>query len=225
MKICTWNLMRPSERSVLRNETFLNELRMCDADIFILTETNSLINPGSDYHFKSTTELPASFEGLSYARGENRAAIYSKFPFGRNFETADEYTSVCSEVLIPGGSLIIYATIIGVTGGKDTRFQGEFIKQKQDILQLSIYDNICIAGDFNISFSGYTYPGHAIVNEANQFFEDLNLDILTRNFEDSPDHIAISNAFIKQYSGIESLQKTFDKKITDHSLVSLILLP
>ena len=37
--------------------------------------------------------------------------------------------------------------------------------QKDDICKLSAGNNICVAGDFNISFSGYVYPGIQVQNE------------------------------------------------------------
>ena len=223
MKICTWNLMRPTNRTVLRNNIFHNTIKTANPDILILTETNSNINPGVNYFSSSTTELPADFENLAYEDGENRVTIYSKFPFGRHFKTCDEYTSVCSEVLSLNGSLIIYATIIGVTGGKDKRFVKEFINQKEDISKLSLENDICVAGDFNISFSGFPYPSHSVIKEAEDFFENVGLKILTANNLNSPDHIAISKSFIKD-SSLESSELPFERKITDHSFITTTLL-
>lgn len=221
MKIATWNLMRPTEGTLSRNLFFHKILEKCDADILVLTETNSVIDPGKRYFSRSTKKLPKKIEDFTYSKGENRASIFSKFPFGRNLKTYDEYTSVCSEVLTPYGPLILYATIIGVTGGKNERFVLDFESQKADISDLK--GHLCIAGDFNISFSGYAYPGLNKISEANQSFESLNIQILTRDLPGSPDHIAISRSFIKnrpfQFSALPT-----HKKQSDHNLV-LVDLP
>jgi hypothetical protein len=220
MKMATWNLMRPTERTASRNEIFLEELRNSNADILVLTETNSMINPGDGYFSRSTRELPAEFEGFKYSKGENRTSIFSKFPFGRDFKTYDEYTSVCSEILTPYGSLIFYATIIGVTGGKDKRFIQDFENQKSDIDKLA--GDICIAGDFNISFSGYPYPSRETINQANIYFETQGMEILTKELADCPDHISISKNYLKNCE-IKIEKGKLDKKISDHILVTVNL--
>ncbi len=49
MKIATWNLERPNDSSKSRNTKIIESLNEVDADILILTETNTIINPGSAY--------------------------------------------------------------------------------------------------------------------------------------------------------------------------------
>lgn len=220
MKIATWNLMRPTERTVSRNEIFLEELRNSNADILVLTETNSVINPGAGYFSRSTKELPAEFEGFKYSKGENRTSIFSKFLFGRDFKTYDEYTSVCSEILTPYGRLIFYATIIGVTGGKDKRFVQDFESQKSDINKLA--GDICVVGDFNISFSGYPYPSRETINQANIYFETQGMQILTKELADCPDHISITKSYL-QNCKTQKTKGAVDKKISDHALVTINL--
>lgn len=224
MKIVTWNLMRPTDKTVLRNDIFHTTIKDINPDILVLTETNICINPGCEYFSRSTTRLPQYFGGYEYADGENRTTIYSKFPFGRNFKTADEYTSVCAEIFLLNEILTIYATIIGITGGKDGRFREDFNKQMEDIRKISADKNILVVGDFNISFSGYIYPSKKVQNEANVFFEDIRLEILTRGNAGSPDHIAISKSFIGE-SSFQYSQIAVDKKLTDHSIVTATLLP
>ena len=50
MKILTWNLERPKKA----NQDILEKLAELDADVLILTETNSAINPGEKYSFVAT---------------------------------------------------------------------------------------------------------------------------------------------------------------------------
>ena len=222
LKIVTWNLMRPNLKTQSRNTFFHETLRNVDADIIVLTETNELINLGSNYFLSKTKQLPKNHEGFSYSEGENRTTIYSKFPFTRHFNTYDEYTAICSEVLTPFGHLIIYGTITGVTGGLDNRFRYDYEKQSIDIIEIGQKGNILVAGDFNTAFSGYPYPSHAIINEVDNFFEDNAIAVLTRNISDTVDHIAFSQQFLVNLK-FETERLTFDKKITDHNLVSVTL--
>ena len=222
LKIVTWNLMRPNTKTYNRNSVFHETLRSLDADIIVLTETNGLMDLGNDYFLSKTKALPSDHEGFPYSDGENRTTIYSKYPFTRHFNTYDEYTAVCSEVLTPFGHLIIYGTIMGVTGGKDSRFKSDFEKQMMDIVAISQNGSTCVAGDLNITLSGYAYPSHAIINDVNDFFEDNAIEILTRNISDTVDHIAISQQFLVNLN-FETERLPFDKKITDHNLVIVTL--
>ena len=212
--------MRPTDRTTSRNQFFLETLKKSDPDILVLTETNSIIDPGSEYDSRSTKELPKQFEGFSYSNGENRATIFSKFSFGKDFKTYDDYTSVCSEILTPFGPLTFYATIIGVTGGKDARFAYDFEKQKADINKLK--GNLCVIGDFNISFSGYPYPSREKIIQAREFFEIQEIQILTEGLSDCPDHIAISKAFMKNCN-FQLFQGDLNKKQSDHTLITINL--
>ena len=219
MRITTWNLMRPNARTTDRNQYFLDTIQKSNSDIIILTETNDLIDPGKDYESASSLPLPASFESFNYAEGEKRVSVYSKYPFGESFEVSDPYTSVCREISTPWGALIFYATIIGVTGGKDERFKKELIGQQNDILHLAKTNRLCVAGDYNISFSGYPYPSRNVGEEFAAFLADNNLNLLTKEIADVPDHIAISGNFLEDCQYLSS-RMVIDQKISDHHLVT-----
>ena len=222
MKIVTWNLMRPTYRTESRNTLFLSEIKNLEADIVVLTETNSIVSLGKPYFSLSSLPLPSTFEELKYFPGENRVSIFSKFPLGRQFETADPYTSICTELITPQGNLIVYGTIIGVTGGKNERFVKEIEDQKEDIRRIINYGNVCVVGDYNISFSGYPYPSEQTAEKFKDFLTQQSLNILTSEIANIPDHIAISAAFpLKLKSPAEV--KIFPKSVTDHSLISLEL--
>jgi hypothetical protein len=79
MKIATWNLERPNDSSKSRNTNIIEELNEVDADILILTETNTIINPGSAYTPFATTSLKLLNQPY-YKKGENRTTIWSKYP-------------------------------------------------------------------------------------------------------------------------------------------------
>ncbi len=222
MKILTWNLKRPNSRTVSRNKEFLDILNGSNADIIVLTETNLQINLGAEYFVRSTLDLAENFEGIDYAKNENRVTIFSKYPFTTDFEVTDPFTTVCSEIITESGPLIIFGTIIGVTGGKDARFTLDFKNLKRDISRLRNYKSFCICGDFNVSFTGYTYPSRVVRNKVSEFLNGISVDILTKNISNSVDHIALSRGFLKGKS-FQSMNQTFDSKLTDHNLVQTIV--
>jgi len=214
--------MRPNYLTEKRNALFLKEIKSLDADIIVLTETNAVISLGKPYFSASSLPLPATFEQIKYSSGENRVSIFSKFTLGRQFETCDPFTSICIELLTPLGNLIVYGTIIGVTGGKDKKFEKALAEQKKDIERIASNGNICIVGDYNISFTGYPYPSKKISEEFKGFLARQSLQLLTSEIPDIPDHIAISEAFAVGL--LPSAQiKQFPKAVTDHSLVSITL--
>lgn len=222
MKIATWNLMRPNSKSVIRNAVYADTLNTIDPDIIILTETNSLISFGNKYFITTTEPLPKIHDDYEYADGENRVTILSKFPFARKFLTADKYTSVCAETSTPFGNLIVYGTIIGFLGGKHESFESDFEKQISDLDEISQHGNLCLGGDMNISFSGYTYPSHIVREKTKKIFERLSLTNLTGHFENCVLHTIISNKFLLNKKATAE-RLAFDKKITDHSLLTVSL--
>ena len=192
MKILTWNLERLKKN---KNEVILSKLTELNADILILTETDSQINLGDKYFSISTQNLFNGYDGIEYRNSENRTTIWTKYKIEKLHETYDNYTSDCAEIETPLGLLNIYGTIIGVFGGKGERFQNDMKMQSLNFENL--VGNICIAGDFNIALSGFTYPSHKARNEINETFEKLNLKCLTFEIIDNVDHIAINKSYCK----------------------------
>lgn len=210
MKILTWNLERLIKD---KNQLILDKLSELDADILILTETNSIINPGEDYSCIATESLSKGYDGIPYKRGENRTTIWTKYKIEKQCKTFDNFTSVCAEIQTALGVLTIYGTIIGAFGGKDERFKTDLKFQSLDFENLS--GNICIAGDFNVYMIGYAYPSHEARKKLNQIFDNLNLQCLTREIADNVDHIVLSHDFIKDKKiNIETWN--LDKKLSDH---------
>ena len=214
--------MRPNSKTLERNKLFFDTLNQIDPDIIILTETNSIIDFGEKYFSVSTTLLPKLVDKYTYKPGENRVTIFSKFPFIRQIQTADSYTSVCAETMTPFGQLIIYGTIIGYLGGLLEPFESDLKKQTLDLTQIAKKGNICFCGDLNIAFSGRAYPNKPIVKNVSDLFDKLALTNLTKDFNDSAIHAVVSNSFLnnKQF---KADRIRFDKKFTDHSLVTITL--
>ena len=67
MKILTWNIERPKAE----NQLILDKLAEYNAEIVILTETNSIINLGKEYSFVATESLRNGYDGIQYKAGEN----------------------------------------------------------------------------------------------------------------------------------------------------------
>ncbi|MDP2688156.1 MAG: endonuclease/exonuclease/phosphatase family protein [Aequorivita sp.] len=191
MKILTWNLERLQKN---RKEAILRIVENQHADILILTETSSEINPGKEYHTIATENLESGYDGITYKAGENRTTIWTKYPIKTQRVTYDKFTSVCVDVETEFGLLTIYGTIIGVFGGKGERFKNDFEKQSKDFVKLE--GNICIAGDMNTTLSGYVYPSHDARNKLKEIIQRMDLCCPTASLDKNVDHILLSNSFV-----------------------------
>lgn len=209
MKILTWNLERPKKA----NQEILDKLAELDADILILTETNSAINPGEKYSFVATKSLEKGFDGIDYKIGENRTTIWSKYQIEREQKTYDNFTSVCVEIETEFGLLKVYGTIIGVFGGIGERFKFDLENQIKDFENLG--SSFCVAGDFNVTFSGRVYPSHDARNKLNSIFDKLELENLTSEIENNVDHIVLSRKFLSNKKWKTEIWNE-DKKLSDH---------
>lgn len=218
MKILTWNL----ERAKKNNQLILDKLAQFNANILILTETNSAINLAKEYSFIATEPLPKNHDGIQYKTGENRTTIWSKYKIKAQYKTFDNFTSVCALIQTPIGLLNIYGTIIGVFGGIGQRFKNDLESQIFDFENISTENPFCIIGDFNVTFSGRTYPSHDARNKLNSVFKRLNLINLTSELENNIDHIVVSKDFIKnKNTKIETWN--LDKELSDHIGICLNL--
>jgi endonuclease/exonuclease/phosphatase family metal-dependent hydrolase len=224
MKIATWNLERPRKSATVKNAKIIESLNKIDADVLILTETNSLIHPGDLYYPFSTTPLAGivSGKGEIYREGENRVTIWTKYPRSQSLKTYDPFTSICMGLDTPLGKLIIYGTVIGIFGNRDKGFDPHLKMQLADWRGLSKLGNICIAGDFNISFADGYYYTKAGRNQIDDCFRELKIDLPTRGILNNIDHIAISDPFL---NSVDRKTETWneDKTLSDHIGVCLTL--
>lgn len=218
MKIATWNLERLIKN---KNQVILDELIEIDADILILTETNSQIHL-DNYNCISTEKLPPLFDGIKYKIGENRTIIWTKYKTTTQHKTFDNFTSVCTDIETPFGLLTVYATIIGVFGGKNQRFENDLQGQLNDFERIFIDKQICISGDFNITFSGYVYPSYKAREQLNTIFNKFQLTNTTATIADNIDHIVLSTDFLKDRKQSIEIWNT-DKKLSDHFGICLTI--
>jgi len=218
MKILTWNV----ERLKHSKKSILDKIEEFKADIIVLTETSSELTLNANYNSKSTKSLNATFDNVTYKLGENRTTIWTKYRILKSHKTFDNFTSVWSEIETEFGILNVYGTIIGVFGGKGTRFETDLNGQLNDFENFDKTASNCIIGDLNIYFSGYAYPSHKAKNTLNQTFERLEMENFTSEIEENVDHIIISKEFVKNKI-IQIETWNLDKKLSDHKGICITI--
>ena len=212
MKILTWNVERLKK---LKNQNLIDIIISFDADILVLTETSSKLDFSKNYKCISTEKLVQNYDGIDYKEEENRTTIWTKYEIVKQNKTFDNFTSISSEIKTEFGVLNIYATIIGVFGGKGERFKNDLKQHLDDFQKFNINEMNCIIGDLNTTFSGYTYPSHQAKNILNDAFQNLKMKNLTSEIENNVDHIIISEKFLENRK-IETKIWNLDKKLSDH---------
>ncbi len=213
MKIATWNVERLQKHRINEVKSILLEI---DADILVLTETGSALDLSAYYNHIKSKELPAFLDNVLYKTGENRTTIWTKFSFKNPISTFDEYTSVCTEIETPSGTLKLYGTIIGIFGGIGARFTIDLENHINDSNLFEKEENNCIIGDLNVFFSGYAYPSHKARSILNDKFNQLKMINLTENIHNSANHIILSEKFINAREITLKIWNE-DKKLSDHT--------
>jgi len=208
MKIATWNLERLKHLKKLDEITAI--LKNLNADILILTETDERVRL-DNYPFQMATSKLSEY----YSESERRVKIYSKYEILRQIETCDDATSCCVELKTGVGNLMVYGTIIGVFGNRRPDFKVDLLRQIDDFKKLSVSQNLCVAGDFNISFADNYYFTKFGREQLNAVFEECEMSNLTNDLTETIDHIAVSRAFLKNVKPV-CQEWNFDKKYSDH---------
>ena len=221
MKIINWNVGRPT---LIKSRQIIDKLIQIDGDIIILTETNSNIILPTNYHCISTDLLPNNHDGINYNAKEKRTSVFSKYPIKNTYKTFDKFTSLCADIETPFGLLTIYATIIGVFGGKGSRFDEDLKHHLFDFDILLPNKHVCIIGDYNIMFNGFKYPSKSARNKMNNVFDKFHLSNLTASLDFCVDHISISNGYIKNKKVHVDDIWNIDKTLSDHIGTSITLL-
>jgi endonuclease/exonuclease/phosphatase family metal-dependent hydrolase len=240
LKIATWNLARPTISNNRKNTAILGALRKVDADIVVLTETNSCINLQHDGYPTcfSTTCLFQSLavDGGEYKQGENRVTIWSTLPGRRRIDMCNSHSAICAEISTAVGKLNVYGTIIGIYGKNrgryepklpGTDFEISLEVQLSDWKRLSRLGDLCIAGDFNQCFGKGPYFTERHRQRILKSLEELEMDVPTVELPNNIDQIAISRSFLNSFR-VTGAPETWhdniaDKKTTDHQGVFLTL--
>jgi endonuclease/exonuclease/phosphatase family metal-dependent hydrolase len=217
MKIINFNIERLLILSKLK--PIVQLIKSYDADLIVLTETNStLIDLGEDYFKYHTAPLSRNQDNVNFYRaGENRVSIYTKYPIKSIIQTINEFTCLAIEIETDFGELIIYGTILGIFGygGDKERFVKDFSEQQSDFNRIFANKNVCIIGDLNISLSGWIYPSREYRDKLNTLIVEFDMDKSTGNLEDNIDHILMSKKFIGNRC-IKVEKFNVEKKLSDH---------
>ena len=120
------------------------------------------------------------------------------------------------------GNLLVYGTIIGIYGNRNENFKEDLPKQIDDFKNLSKNQNLCVIGDYNISFSDNYYFTNLGRRELNKCFAENGIENLTLYLSQTIDHIAISRKFIAN-TKIVTGEWGSEKKLSDHKGISLFL--
>ncbi|AZB32122.1 endonuclease/exonuclease/phosphatase family protein [Chryseobacterium balustinum] len=211
MKIATWNLQRLDKRT---NNLILEKLVEIDADILILTETNTAIQL-DNYNCISTELLPTDFDGIKYKGGEIRVSILTKYNIAARHDTFDKFTTVCTDLETPFGLLTIYGSIIGVFGNRQPRFDSDLNGQLSDFEILFPNRQICFAGDLNTTFSGRPWPSKKAREILIDAFDRFELINTTADIVDTVDHIVLSDELLINKKLEIEIWNT-QKKLSDH---------
>jgi exonuclease III len=212
MKIATWNVERLKHKAKL--ETIVSAIDNLNADILVLTETDTAITPTGFKNIISTAKL-IEIEPKKYAETEQRVSIFTNYEIVNSFETFDKYTAVCAELKTDLGNLKVYGTIIGIYGNRNENFNLDLAKQIIDFEKLSKDNNLCIIGDYNISFADNYYFTVFGREELNKSFELNNIELATRERKECIDHIAISKKIIEN-KNFEIAEWNESKSLSDH---------
>lgn len=210
----------------LRHRRHLDRLLLAcenlNADILVLTETDERLHP--DYaNFISTPKLIDIAASLDYSvnEHENRVSIFTDYPVICQYDTYDPYTAVCAELQTEWGNLLVYGTIIGISGNRRKSFQLDLIKQTEDFRRLcELGKPLCICGDFNLSFADNYYFTTFGRDTLKQSFSDNGIMLLTEGMAECIDHIAVSCDFVKGAS-ICFMEWNYDKDLSDHKGIAV----
>lgn len=221
MRIATWNVER------LKHWRQLPEIvAACEqaaADILILTETDARIRPAFRYCFQ--TLCPAEIAPGYYAPTERRVAIFTNYECVRRHATYDKYTALCVELATELGNLCVYGTIMGVEGNRRASFREELPRQLEDIAGLAAAGhNICVGGDFNLSFADNYYFTHFGRDALTKSFTANGIRLLTANVSECIDHIAVSERCL---GGVEPDIAEWNqaKSLSDHKGIVVTIAP
>lgn len=211
MRVATWNVERLKHKAQL--PLMLEHCRSVKAEILVLTETDSHMQPEYRYCYK-TLPVKDADPGL-YRDTENRVSVYTNYRLVRRHETYDAHTAVCVELETERGDLIVYGTIMGIRGNRERSYMQDLVRQMEDIRRLAAFGNVCVAGDYNCSFSdGYyfTKDGRDTVLHS---FRDGKMVLLTEKQPQCIDHIAVSEQFLAG-AGVVVDEWNLDKALSDH---------
>lgn len=237
-RIATWNLERPAQNGWVKNQRRLDQIHKINADVWVLTETNQVIDLQPDYQFVAS--IP--YEG--HKPGENLTTLWSRWKILRCVSAFDPSIAVCAEVESPFGLMIVYGTVItyandkGISGtAKRWEEHRRSIQQHHEDWQRiqKQYPShlMCIAGDFNQSRddSGW-YEDKASVETLSSALRSLSVACVTEDnmmktqglSRATVDHICMSERLVPDKVGVWEGTTSEGERMSDHNGVFVDLL-
>lgn len=216
MIIATWNIERFKHHK--EKESMLQLCSRTEADIMVLTETDNRFHLNYKYCY-STAPAKEAIPSL-YRESENRVSIYTNYKMVCQYDTFDPYTSICVELEMEQSSLIVYGTVMGILGNRDSSYKKDLSLIMNDIKNLPHEKNICVIGDYNCSFSDnyyYTKDGRNMIEDT---FSELGISILTYSQPKCIDHIAMSDSMIN-VANVKVWEWNQDMKLSDHKGIAV----
>ena len=214
MRIATWNVERLKHIKDL--DLIRAECERVGADILVLTETDRRIQPVFRNCF-SAFSLAGVSVPVMYGDTENRVSVFTNYDCARVHETYDPLTAVCVELDIGKGNLLVYGTVIGIRGNRDSSYAVDLDKQLEDIRRLTdAGHSVCMIGDYNCSFGDNYYFTAIGRKQMLRCFNECGISLLTGDQPECIDHIAVSDRFIagRRVKVIEEWNQ--DKSLSDH---------
>lgn len=226
LRIATWNLERPRLGGWKKNPAIIEQLHNINADIWVLTETHSVINPGEAYTGVATDYFNTE---------ESCSTVWSRYPIKYHLPTFNSSVAVCVEVESPVSNLVVYGTII--TWANDKGSEGKSKKWEEHYKSITSFGEdwaklrqrapLCVAGDFNETLSGPTgygtHKGRALLS---QELQRSNLICVTAEIDYNIDHICLSPEWAERVIQVNRWQgfNSDGKPVSDHNGVSVDLI-
>lgn len=210
MRIATWNIERLKHRK--RLPEIIAQLNEVAADILILTEADEAVKLPQYEHMYMSRNVESHH---IFTHSEHEVIVYTSFKDLGTERTSDGMSSMCDIFETPFGPLAVYGTVIGKYGNRRPCFKVDLVNRIDDFDWISREYPMCIAGDFNISFSDNYYFTHHGRDTLNQSFKDYGLVNLTAHLPEAIDHIVVSKAIVKDKQ-ITVGEWNLDKSLSDH---------
>jgi hypothetical protein len=233
LRIATWNLNRPTKNHPRHSREILEHVQRINADVWVLTETDSSICPGIDYRSVCSTQRD-SLADIT----ETWVTIWSRLPIASDGDLWNPLLSCCASVTTSAGELLVYGTVLpwlACTEYLPRRGKAAFLysleNQRKDWQRLKKLHGLCIARDFNQDLGLKHYYGsndgkQALLN----LLEQDGLTCLTAGQYDKVarstnnrsacvDHIVLSNDWLQYFHGaIEAWpsEQEIESGLTDH---------
>lgn len=235
LRIATWNVERPNPSECLRSDRLLDAIKTVRADIWILTETNMSLCPGSNFSAVTTEEADPT-----HKPSETWVAIWSHFPIERVARTTDP-SRACAARIVPNNSrpLVVYGTVLpwlgstwqGIPAAGGAAFSAALTAQCADWVSLQGAHLDCdfvLAGDLNQDLGTSHYYGSrknraalqsAIATAGLQCLTSADLDPVPKHAPGnaSIDHICVSKGLSLAGSPISwPMTEKPPKNLSDH---------